>query len=77
MREDLEALLELQRKTKAGEVAPLVDVPAKHFWQCPGKAYRAYLRKGEISIEQLELRRRVGFPNSAQLGCSGLLDAAS
>ena len=24
MREDLEALLELQRKTKAGEVAPLV-----------------------------------------------------
>ena len=26
MREDLEALLELQRKTKAGEVAPLVDV---------------------------------------------------
>ena len=57
MREDLEALLELQGKTKAGEVAPLVDVAIKHFWLWPGKAYRAYQRKGEIAIEQLELRR--------------------
>ena len=41
MREDLETLLELQGKTKAGEVAPLVDVAIKHFWLWPGKAYRA------------------------------------
>ena len=67
MREDLEALLELQRKTKAGEVAPLVDVAIKHFWLWPGKAYRAYQRKGEISIEQLELRRRVGFPKDERV----------
>jgi hypothetical protein len=67
MREDLEALLELQGKTKAGEVAPLVDVAIKHFWLWPGKAYRAYQRKGEIAIEQLELRRRVGFPKDERV----------
>ena len=67
MREDLEALLELQGKTKAGEVAPLVDVAIKHFWPWPGKAYRAYQRKGEIAIEQLELRRRVGFPKDERV----------
>jgi hypothetical protein len=67
MRQDLEELLELQRKTKAGEVAPLVDVAIKHFWLWPGKAYRAYQRKGEIAIEQLELRRRVGFPKDERV----------
>lgn len=67
MREDSEALLELQGKTKAGEVAPLVDVAIKHFWLWPGKAYRAYQRKGEIAIEQLELRRRVGFPKDERV----------
>ncbi len=67
MREDLEALLELQRKTKAGEVAPLVDVAIKHFWLWPGKAYRAYLRRNKIAIEQLELRKRMNMPKDGRV----------
>ena len=59
MRQDLEELLELQRKTKAGEVTPLVDVAIKHFWLWPGKAYWAYIRR--------ELRRRVGFPKDERV----------
>ena len=67
MREDLEALLELQRKTNAGEVAPLVDVAVKHFWLWPGKAYRAYLRRDKIALEQLELRKRIGSARDQQV----------
>ena len=55
-------MLELQRKTKAGEVAPLVDVPAKHFWQLSLKANWAYVHQADIAIAQIELRKRVGFP---------------
>ena len=61
MNKDLESLLELQRKTKAGEVAPLVDVAIKHFWLWPGKAYWAYVRRAKIAIEQLELRKNKGL----------------
>ena len=41
MNKGLEPLLELRRKTKAGEVAPLVDAAPKGFWVWPGKAYWA------------------------------------
>ena len=67
MRQDLEELLELQRKTKAGEVVPLVDVAIKHFWLWPGKAYRAYLRRNKIAIEQLELRKRMNMPKDERV----------
>jgi hypothetical protein len=67
MRQDLEELLELQRRTKAGEVAPLVDVAIKHFWLWPGKAYRAYLRRNKIAIEQLELRKRMNMPKDERV----------
>jgi hypothetical protein len=67
MSKDLEALLELQRQTKAGEVAPLVDVAIKHFWLWPGKAYRAYLRRNKIAIEQLELRKRMCVPQDGRV----------
>ena len=63
----MEELLELQRKTKAGEVAPLVDVAIKHFWVWPGKAYRAYLRRNKIAIEQLELRKRMNMPKDERV----------
>ena len=67
MREDLEALLELQRKTKAGEVAPLVDVAIKNFWLWPGKAYWAYIRRDRIAIAQLELRKRMCVPQDGRV----------
>ena len=67
MRKDLEALLELQRKTKAGEVAPLVDVAIKHFWLWPGKAYWAYIRRDRIAIAQLELRKRMCVPQDGRV----------
>ena len=67
MRQDLEELLELQRKTKAGEVAPLVDVAIKHFWLWPGKAYWAYVRRDTIAIAQLELRQRVCLPKDTRV----------
>ena len=41
MNKDLEPLLILRRKTKAGEVSPLVGVELKSFWLWPGKAYWA------------------------------------
>ena len=56
MREDLEKLLELQRKTKAGEVAPLVMPGRKSFWTrflwefLLGRAIRVW-------TEQLQLRQ--------------------
>ena len=62
----MEPLLELQRKTKAGEVAPLVDV-AKNFWLWPGKAYWAYCRKEETAIRQLELRKTRHLASDARI----------
>jgi len=67
VREDLEALLELQRRTKAGEVALLVDVAVKNFWLWPGKAYWAYVRRAKIAIEQLELRKKYGISTDARV----------
>ena len=67
MSNDFEPLLELQRKTNAGEVAPIVDVAIKHFWLWPGKAYRAYVRRNKIAIEQLELRKRMNMPKDGRV----------
>lgn len=67
MSKDLEALLELQLKTKAGEVAPLVDVAIKNFWLWPGKAYWAYIRRDRIAIAQLELRKRMCVPQDGRV----------
>ena len=67
MSKDFEPLLELQRKTKSGEVTPLVNVAIKHFWLWPGKAYRAYLRRNKIAIEQLELRKRMNMPKDGRV----------
>ena len=67
MSNDFEPLLELQRKTNAGEVAPIVDVAIKHFWVWPGKAYRAYVRRNKIAIEQLELRKRMNMPKDGRV----------
>ena len=61
---DLEPLLELQRKTKAGEVSPLVFVEIKNFWLWPGMAY---CRRKKIAREQLELRRKLGFANDERI----------
>ena len=81
MREDLEALLELQRRTKAGEVAPLVDVAIKNFWLWPGKAYWAYVRRVKIAVKQLELRKKHGISTDARVAnvvslCKQLYDEA-
>jgi len=81
MRKDLEALLELQCKTKAGEVAPLVDVAIKHFWLWPGKAYWAYCRRDKIAIEQLELRKKLGISTDERVAnvvslCQQIYDEA-
>ena len=61
---DLEPLLELQRKTKAGEVSPLVFVEIKNCWLWPGMAY---CRRKKIAREQLELRRKLGFANDERI----------
>ena len=63
----LEPLLELQRKTKAGEVSPLVIVELKNFWLWPGKAYWAYCRREKIAREQLELRKEMGLANDERV----------
>ena len=81
MNEGLKALLELQRRTKAGEVAPLVDVAVKNFWLWPGKAYWAYVRRAKIAIEQLELRKAKGLVGDARVAnvvslCKQLYDEA-
>ena len=67
LRSDMEPLLELQRRTKAGEIAPLVDVATKHFWLWPGKAYWAYRRKEKIAIKQLELRKEKHLASDARI----------
>ena len=81
MRQDLEELLELQRKTKAGEVAPLVDVAIKNFWLWPGKAYWVYVRRVKIAVKQLELRKKHGISTDARVAnvvslCKQLYDEA-
>ena len=63
----LEPLLELQRKTKAGEVSPLVVVELKSFWFWPGKAYWAYCRREKIARKQLELRKEMGLANDERV----------
>ena len=67
MNKDLEPLLELRRKTKAGEVAPLVDAAPKGFWVWPGKAYWAYCHKKTIAREQLGLRRKMGLAEDGRV----------
>ena len=64
LNKDLEPLLELQRKTKAGEVSPLVFVEIKNFWLWPGMAY---CRRKKIAREQLELRRKLGLANDERI----------
>ena len=64
---DLEPLLELQRKTKAGEVSSLVFVEVKSFWVWSGKAYWAYCRRKKIAREQLGLRRQLGLANDERV----------
>ncbi|MBR3958370.1 MAG: hypothetical protein IKJ89_11010 [Kiritimatiellae bacterium] len=79
---NLEKLFELKRKTKAGEVAPLVDVAIKNFWLWPGKAYWAYVRRAKIAIEQLELRKKHAISTDARVKnvvslCKQLYDEAN
>ena len=61
---DLEPLLELQRKTKAGEVSPLVFVEIKSFWLWHGMAY---CRRKKIAREQLGLRRKLELANDGRV----------
>ena len=82
LNKDLESLLELQRKTKVGEVAPLVDVATKNFWLWPGKAYWAYCRKEKIAVRQLELRKENRLAGDKRVAnvvslCKQLYDEAS
>lgn len=67
LNKNMEPLLELQRRTKAGEVAPLVDVATKNFWLWPGKAYWAYCRKEKIAVRQLELRKEKHLASDARI----------
>ena len=67
MNKDLEPLLELRRKTKADEVAPLVDAAPKGFWVWPGKAYWAYCHREKIAREQLGLRRKMGLAEDGRV----------
>ena len=67
LNKNMEPLLELQCRTKAGEVAPLVDVATKNFWLWPGKAYWAYCRKEKIAVRQLELRKEKHLASDARL----------
>ena len=81
LNEGIKALLGLQRKTRAGEVAPLVDVAIKNFWLWPGKAYWAYVRRAKIAVEQLELRKAKGLVGDARVAnvvslCKQLYDEA-
>ena len=78
---DLAPLLELQRKTKAGEVSPLVAGEIKSFWFWPGKAYWAYCRRKKIAREQLGLRRKLGLAHDGRVAsvvglCRQLADEA-
>lgn len=60
MRKDIVALLELEQKTKAREIAPLVHVERKRFFLWPSKACRAYSHRRDIALAQLQLRLDLG-----------------
>lgn len=44
-----------------------LSMSLKHFWVWPGKAYRAYVRRNKIAIEQLELRKRMNMPKDGRV----------
>lgn len=50
-------LLDLERKTESGEIAPLVPLPRPPFWPS-----RIYSRKEKILAAQLELRKQKRLP---------------
>ena len=60
IREDIAALLELERKTKAKIIAPLVHIKRKTFWPWQTRAYHAYRHREDIAIAQLQLRADMG-----------------
>jgi hypothetical protein len=60
MRKDLAALLELERKTKAKKIAPLVHAGSAFLiWQ--PRAYRVWRRRQTIVLAQLQLRADMGL----------------
>lgn len=60
VREDVAALLELERKTKAKEIAPLVHAGSAFLiWQ--PRAYRVWRRRQTIVLAQLQLRSDMGL----------------
>ena len=62
MNKSFQPLLELERKTNAGEIAPLVAPPAAPFWPS-----RTHARRFAIAKAQLELRQQKGLPADAQV----------
>lgn len=67
VREDVAALLELERKTKAKEIAPLVHVgSAFPLW--PPRACRAWRRRRDIALAQLQLRADTGTAPDGKAG---------
>ena len=68
MREDIAALLELERKTKAREIASLVHVERKGFFLWPSKAYHAYTHSRDIALAQLQLRSDLGVAPDENVG---------
>lgn len=67
MREDVAALLELERKTEAKEIAPLVHVgSAFPLW--PPRACRAWRRRRDIALAQLQLRADTGTAPDGKAG---------
>lgn len=66
MRRDIAALLELEQKTKAREIAPLVHVERKGFFLWPTKTYRAYSHRLDIALAQLQLRSELGVVQDAK-----------
>jgi len=59
-------LLELEQKTKAREIAPLVHVERKGFFLWPTKTYRAYSHRLDIALAQLQLRSELGVAPDAK-----------
>ncbi len=62
MNKAFQPLLELERKTNAGEISPLVKPPAAPFWPS-----RTHARRFAISKSQLELRKQKGLPGDARV----------
>lgn len=61
MRKDLTALLELERRTKAKEIAPLVHAPGSASLLWHPRACLAWRRRREIALAQLRLRADTGL----------------